>query len=89
MKTGSWVVVGALALALGACGKPTEGPKGDAGVHPDPPERKASRARPARRDLPVRLVQEPPARPRAAAPMWCARHATLPAAWQNAKQTKS
>ena len=31
MKTGSWIVIGALALALGACGKPTEGPKGDAG----------------------------------------------------------
>lgn len=31
MKTGSWVVVGVLALALGACGKPTAGPKGDAG----------------------------------------------------------
>jgi hypothetical protein len=31
MNISSWVVVGALAFALGACGKPTEGPKGDAG----------------------------------------------------------
>jgi hypothetical protein len=31
MRISSWVVVGALALALGACGKPTEGPQGDAG----------------------------------------------------------
>ena len=31
MKIRSWALVSILALTLGACGKPAEGPKGDAG----------------------------------------------------------